>query len=183
MRLAPVFVLALAGACAAPKTPSTWTEDTDAGWTAMQRGLVGTFTTTTAENRRITVSYRLVSKDSALLETFTSSSGKETISVYHRDGKMLLATHYCAQGNQPRLRATEASSQRVVFAYADATDVGGDESVMEKLAFVFTPDGFDQESVYKAPDNTRETTKLHFVREAPLPPSNEAPLLPPKSGG
>lgn len=50
-------------------------------------------------------SYRSVSNGSALVETFTSSSGKETLSVYHHDGPALMLTHYCAQGNQVRLRA------------------------------------------------------------------------------
>jgi hypothetical protein len=155
---------ALIAACSAPKAPSAWSEDTEAAWTEMQRSLNGTFRATTTENRTITASYRLVSKGSAIVETFTSSSGKETISVYHRDGKTLMATHYCAQGNQPRLRAIEARRERVVFSFADATDVGAEESVMEKLVFVFSEGGFDQESVYKQPDGERETTKLHFVK-------------------
>src|SRR5687768_12580872 len=104
-------------ACAAPKTPTVaWAEDTEAAWTEMQRSLSGTFKATTAENRTITASYRLVSKGSVIVETFTSASGKETISVYHRDKKTLVATHYCAQGNQPRLRAVEARRERVVFS-------------------------------------------------------------------
>jgi hypothetical protein len=153
-------------ACASSRTPasSSWTEDTDVAWVEMQRSLNGTFRATTAENRTITASYRSVSKGTVIVETFTSASGKETISVYHRDGKTLMATHYCAQGNQPRLKAVEARRERVVFSFADATDVGAEESVMEKLVFVFGSDGFDQETVYREPNGERETTKLHFVR-------------------
>jgi len=132
----------------------------------MQRALVGRFKATTPQNRSITVSYRVVSNGSALVETFTSTSGKETISVYHRDARALMLTHYCAQGNQARLKAVEATRERVAFAYLDATNVGGEQDVMHRLVVTFTPDGFDQETVYRAPSGEEETTKLRFVRSA-----------------
>jgi hypothetical protein len=132
----------------------------------MQRQLVGgRWRATTPENRTIETSYRLVSKGSALVETFTSSSGKETITVYHRDGRALMLTHYCAQGNQARLKATEATRDRVVFTFLDATNATPDQGVMRRLAFVFRPDGFDQESVYRGSEGAEESTTLHFVRE------------------
>lgn len=154
-----------------PATESRrWSTDTDQAWNELGRHLTGPrrWKATTAESRTITTSYRLVSNGSALVETFTSASGKETLSVYHRDGRSLMLTHYCAQGNQARLKATEATREKVVFTHLDATNVSGDQGVMHRLAIVFrtdTPDAFDQESMYRDARGEEETTTLHFRRE------------------
>lgn len=168
-------LLLLFAACAAPPPVppaggAAWAVDSnvDAAWTEMQRALVGRFQykppPTAAQGRTITVSYRAVSNGTALVETFTSSSGKETVSVYHRDAKAMMLTHYCAQGNQARLKAVEASREKVVFAFLDATNVTADQDVMHRLAVVFRPDGFDQETVYRTSSGEDEKTTLHFVR-------------------
>src|SRR5688572_30183103 len=149
----------------ASATHHPWAEDTEAAWEEMQRALVGKWRATTPENRTITTSYRTISNGSALVETFTSSSGKETISVYHRDGRALMLTHYCAQGNQARLKATEATRERIVFTFLDATNVAEGQGVMRRLVFVFRGDGFDQESVYREPNGEDSSTTLHFFRD------------------
>src|SRR5205823_2190701 len=72
----------------------------------------------------VRVSYRMVSNDSVLVQTFTTASGKETMTVFHPDGARLIATHYCAQGNQPRLRLDPSSTaDRLIFVYLDATNL------------------------------------------------------------
>jgi hypothetical protein len=115
--------------------------------------------------KTITVEYRLLSNGSALVETFTTSSGKQTLSAYHRDGRQLMVTHYCAQGNQARLKAVEAGADRVVFAYLDATNVGADDGVMHRLVVALHGDAFDQESVYRSGSGESDVSTLHFVRE------------------
>ena len=147
----------------ANETPR-WSAETEQAWTEMQRQLAGRWRATTPENRTIETSYRVVSRGSALVETFTSASGKETLSVYHRDGRTLMLTHYCAQGNQARLKAIEAKPEKVVFAFLDATNVNGEQGVMHRLAFVFRPDGFDQETTYVSAQGTEDSTTLHFFR-------------------
>ncbi len=145
-----------------------WATDTDVAWAEMARELVGRWKATTPDNRSFVASYRLVSNGSALVETFTSSSsGKETLSVYHHDGRALLLTHYCAQGNQARLEATVATRERIVFEYLDATNLRAEQDVMQRLTFVLRADGFDQESVYRLPSGELETTTLRFFRADP----------------
>jgi len=143
---------------------AVWASDTDVAWTEMQRALVGRWKATTPQNRSITVSYRVVSNGSALVETFLSSSGKETVSVYHHDGRALMLTHYCAQGNQARLKATVATPSRIEFAYLDATNLADEQDVMRRLVFALRADGFDQETVYRLPSGEEETTTLRFFR-------------------
>ena len=54
--------------------------------------------------------FRLTAGGSVLVETMfpNSPDGHEMVNVYHADGDRVLMTHYCAEGNQPRL-VVEAS--------------------------------------------------------------------------
>ena len=148
-----------------PHTSAKWASDTDAAWAELQRGLVGRWKATTPDSRTYASTYRLVSNGTALVETFVSgTSGKETLSVYHRDGGTLMLTHYCAQGNQARLKATVATRENVVFAFLDATNVAAEQDVMQRLSIVLRADGFDQVSVYRHPDGIEESSTLRFFK-------------------
>jgi hypothetical protein len=140
-------------------------DDANGAWSEMVRVLVGRWRATTPEKRTIEVAYRVVSNGSALVETFTSSSGKETMTVYHRDGRALMLTHYCAQGNQARLKATETTGSKIVFTFLDATNVQPDQGIMQKLAFSLHGDSFDLETVYREPSGEPDATTLRFERQ------------------
>jgi hypothetical protein len=49
----------------------------------------------------------------------------DMVTMYHRDGTGLVATHYCSMGNQPRMRASEASpdGKTIQFRFADITNL------------------------------------------------------------
>lgn len=53
-----------------------------------------------------TVNYKLIANDSALIETWTMSPTRQSMTVYTLDGNELIASHYCPQGNAPRLKLT-----------------------------------------------------------------------------
>jgi hypothetical protein len=61
------------------------------------------------------------------------------ITMFHRDGEELLATHYCLTGNQPRMRAVpggEANS--VTFELKDITNLAGASAPhMVGVKFIF----------------------------------------------
>jgi hypothetical protein len=65
------------------------------------------------------VTYRLTGAGSALVETDFPGSNHEMVSVYHLDRDELRMTHYCAAGNQPRLKLDRAASTptRLVFSF------------------------------------------------------------------
>ncbi len=86
--------------------------------------LVGHWETRPQTGGPIRVSYRFVAGDSALVQTFVTPSGKETLTIFHADGPRVVATHYCGQGNQPRLRLDPASTPgRLIFVFVDATNL------------------------------------------------------------
>jgi hypothetical protein len=45
------------------------------------------------------------------------------VTVYHADGSDLVLTHYCMEGNQPRMRARESTGTRITFAYDGGANI------------------------------------------------------------
>lgn len=55
--------------------------------------------------------YRVTSGGSVVEEVLFPGTAQEMVSMYHMDGNELVMTHYCAAGNQPRLRLNPAQSR------------------------------------------------------------------------
>ena len=91
------------------------------------KALVGAWRGQRPDGRDITVSYRLTAGGTVLVETWALGPEREALTLYHMDGADLLATHYCPIGNQPRLRLTKATAERLDFVFQDATDLVPDE--------------------------------------------------------
>lgn len=72
-----------------------------------------------------TVEYRVTGAGSTVMETLGPGSPHEMISMYHLDGDQLMLTHYCAGGNQPRMRLDRAAStpDRLKFVFFDGTNM------------------------------------------------------------
>lgn len=98
-RFPPLLLSVVAGvASAAPTTAQQVFEDLGR--------LVGSWESVGTSARRHTVEFRLIANGTALVETWTMSPTRTSMTVYALDGTRLLATHYCPQGNQPRLAWT-----------------------------------------------------------------------------
>lgn len=169
-----LLALLLVSACASHKptaiaSPTTSPADLDASaaWTRLLADLPGTWVATPDSGGALEISYRVVSRGQALLETFGADPSAQTISVYHPDGRALMLTHYCAQGNQVRLRASEVSPGRIVFTYHDATNVDPAQSVMHELVFVLAEDTLERTEIYQAHDGARETSVMRLARRKP----------------
>lgn len=90
----------------------------------------------------IQVSYRLTGGGSAVMsEILSQMQGKQEdmISMIHMDGDRLLLTHYCAAGNQPRMRATlSPDGKSITFDFVDATNLATpDTPHMRSVIFRF----------------------------------------------
>ncbi|MSR57807.1 MAG: hypothetical protein EXS05_09050 [Planctomycetaceae bacterium] len=70
-----------------------------------------------------TVSYKLTSGGKTLMETQFPGTDHEMITMYHLDGDNLMLTHYCAAGNQPRMKAEPGTIQVIVFKFMDGTNL------------------------------------------------------------
>ncbi len=72
---------------------------------------------------RVAVTYRLTGAGSAVVETLFPGTPHEMMTVYHKDGRDLVLTHYCSAGNQPRMRATAVTGNVIAFAFDGGTNV------------------------------------------------------------
>ncbi|HET7826757.1 MAG TPA: hypothetical protein VFK90_15590 [Anaeromyxobacter sp.] len=70
------------------------------------------------------VRWETISGGTAVMETLFPGTPHEMRSVYHLDGGQLVMTHYCAMGNQPRVRLAPASTKdELVFEFAGGTNL------------------------------------------------------------
>ena len=92
------------------------------------KALAGAWEGTAGEGKEAfvaTVSYRLVSGGTVVEETLGAGTPHEMVSMYHLDGKELMMTHFCAAGNQPRLRLDRAASRpgELRFTFVGGTNM------------------------------------------------------------
>lgn len=87
------------------------------------KSLQGEWKSSDPKNKTI-VTYRLLANGSALTETWTMSPTRQSMTVYTMDGEGLLATHYCPQGNAPRLQFVKVDSSGAShFIFRDGTNL------------------------------------------------------------
>jgi hypothetical protein len=113
--------------------------------------LYGEWKGTTASGGAEKITYRLIAADTVLLEAWVLSSGREALTVYHRDGDDLIATHYCPRGNQPRLKLTSASAEkRFFFEFVSATNLpDADATHQHRFEIqIHSPDSFTRGETY-----------------------------------
>jgi hypothetical protein len=67
---------------------------------------------------------KVTAAGSAVHETLFPGQPHEMVSVYYRDGSDLMMTHYCALGNQPRMKADPKSpANQLHFLFAGGTNL------------------------------------------------------------
>jgi hypothetical protein len=110
-------------------------------------------------NMPVSVTYTLVSNGTSLMESLTAEHDTNMVTMYSPDGDTILATHYCAAGNQPRMRAKASGDTKSLdFQFVDASNVQGSTGeVMQRLVVTFQgPDHFQQ--AWTAQSNGKEHT-------------------------
>ncbi len=76
-----------------------------------------------------------------------------------------MATHYCAQGNQPRLVLTDGDTKDFVFEILDATNLTDPgSSHLVRLRFTINEDGSLERSETYRHSDAQETSRLHLHR-------------------
>jgi hypothetical protein len=68
--------------------------------------------------------FKVTAAGSAVTETIFPGQGHEMVTVYHLDGPDLVLTHYCALGNQPRMKLDPKSPKdELVFTFAGGSNI------------------------------------------------------------
>ncbi|MEH6790556.1 hypothetical protein [Parasphingorhabdus sp.] len=105
-------------------------------------------------------------RGSVLVEEWTGNGQPHSLTLYHRDGEALLATHYCPQGNQPRLALAPDSDGAIRFAFRDATDLDpAQEQHQSALRFALTgPGRMTRSETYRDGDGDEHPSQLQLER-------------------
>jgi hypothetical protein len=85
-------------------------------------------TGTSAGKGKVAAIYRVTSGGSVVQETVFPGTSHEMVSMYTAAGDEIVMAHYCALGNQPRMRAKSGPGNELVFAFdgAGVADPGKD---------------------------------------------------------
>jgi hypothetical protein len=136
-----VLSLALAG-CAtsstAPHPVSAATAEQKAATIDRVKSLAGTWVLTDKKGQSQSTVFAVTSAGSAVREVMLPGSDHEMTNMYFMDGPSIVMVHYCAMGNQPRMRATAAGADRIHFKFDGITNLhSADEGYMAELILTF----------------------------------------------
>ncbi|MBL0163948.1 MAG: hypothetical protein IPP82_10030 [Xanthomonadales bacterium] len=159
--LLAILLCATGVASAAPEAPT----DRFASLMAIS----GQWQAQAANGPAMSLAYKVMSRSSVLVESWQAGTGGETMSVIHRDRDRVMATHYCAQGNQPRLILKDGDDKDFVFEFLDATNLPDAEaSHLVRLQFTLNDDGsLDRIETYRR-SGKDDSSRLHLSRIQPV---------------
>ncbi|HVP66232.1 MAG TPA: hypothetical protein VMT17_03105 [Anaeromyxobacteraceae bacterium] len=77
---------------------------------------------------------KVVSAGSAVMLVTDPGGPHEMVTLFHADDGPILATHYCAAMNQPRMKATpDSTPERMTFEFVDGTNLKTHPGRMQRL--------------------------------------------------
>jgi hypothetical protein len=131
------------------------------------KSLVGTWKKEGGKSPSFSVSFELIANSTVLVETWLRNGKKHSFTMYHLDNENLMATHYCPQGNQPRLNlAKDSTINDLRFKFLDVTNLASlANSHQHSLGFEFSKDInkiLRKESYVSSADE--DFSELHLVR-------------------
>jgi hypothetical protein len=126
----------------------------------------------------VAVTFKLTGASSALIETQFPGMPHEMVSIYHLDGKELRMTHYCAMGNQPRVKLDRAKStpEELIFVFDGGTNLDPEKDAhIHGVRIKFEKDGQVTSAWDGYSDGKKAgTTTFHMTRK----PASKAPAGP-----
>ncbi|MFT5329536.1 MAG: hypothetical protein ACI9TB_000285 [Parasphingorhabdus sp.] len=117
-----------------PQAPSSFEE---------MATLVGNWKWEGQDGSKFHIEFELTANNSVLIERWVSRGKTHSLTLYHRDKADVVATHYCPQGNQPRMRMTTPDgASKIRFDFWDATNlVNPTDSHQHSLSFDLSEPG------------------------------------------
>jgi hypothetical protein len=111
--------------------------------------------------------YAVTAAGSAVVETVFPGTPHEMVTVYHADGPDIVLTHYCMEGNQPRMRARSPRGSRFEFEYDGGTNIdpGRDRHMHTALLELLGVDEITSEWTELDSGQPVFVAKSHLVRK------------------
>jgi hypothetical protein len=119
------------------------------------------------KNLGITLEVRMTADGSAIMHLMGKDTPEEMVTMFHADGPALLATHYCAAHNQPRMQMIPTSElNRIEFRFKDGTSIGPGDGHMVGLIITFIDaDHHDETWIYQDKGKELPGTVFHYSRK------------------
>ena len=121
-----LMLIALGSVTRGGDKPSTAETATCSGLERLKK-LAGTWVTADEDGKptdQVVSVIKVTAAGSAVQETLFPGQPHEMVSVYYRDGADLVMTHYCALGNQPRMKADPKSPpNQIHFQFAGGSNL------------------------------------------------------------
>ncbi len=120
-----------------------------------------------AADARVTT-YKVIAAGSVVHESMFVGTPHEMVTVYHLDGDDLVLTHYCAAGNQPRMRAEKSTdANTLVFKFAGGTNLDpAKDAHMHDVTITFVgPDHIRQQWTFYKDGKSVETETFDLKRK------------------
>lgn len=117
--------ITLVGGCATtgPRVAGEPDPSTKAAFESL-KGLAGTWESVDEKGQRgVAAVITVTSAGSVVREVMFPGAAHEMTNMYHLDGSSIVATHYCAMGNQPRMRCTSSDGKTFDFRFDDITNL------------------------------------------------------------
>ena len=132
------------------------------------KSLTGEWTGKMSGGMAATSTFRVTAGGSAVMQMLGEGTDMEMPTLFHMDGERLMATHYCAAKNQPRMVFVPAGSDgnTLKFDFLDVTNLRNPEDGhMRRVAFTFIDkDHFRQEWTYRE-KGKESADSFDFVRK------------------
>lgn len=136
---------------------------------AQMRQMVGLWRPADKPQSPLRIRFYFTASETVLVESWEVRGQPHSLTLYHRDGATLLATHYCPQGNQPRLELAGRDADGLHFALRDVTDLDpATESHLHDLWLDLTdPDSPVRSETYASSAGPGTLEKMKLVRVDP----------------
>jgi len=122
-----------------------------------------------AQKGDLVARYSVTGGGSAVVETLFPGAPHEMLTVYTSEGNDIVLTHYCAGGNQPRMRAKGgAGGGEADFAFDGGAniDLATTDHMHSAKVWFLGPDELRNEWRSQAGGKPGMVVKMHFVRKA-----------------
>ncbi|MEO9634432.1 MAG: hypothetical protein ABJF89_02745 [Parasphingorhabdus sp.] len=128
--------------------------------------LVGDWKREGRDGSKFHIEFELTANNSVLVERWVSRGKTHSLTLYHRDQADVVATHYCPQGNQPRMKmSTPDGATKITFDFWDATNLAKPtDNHQHSLSFDLSqPDRVKRAEIYLSSAG-EEPSELVLVR-------------------
>ncbi len=132
------------------------------------KALVGDWAATAPGTKPFVSTFRLVSNDTALEETFQNEKDNQMVTLYTADGNRVALTHYCSIGNQPHMEtpAVAPDANEFAFAFVSATNLtSSDDMHMHQMTLKIEDADHFSETWTMQMNGKEQAQTFHFTRK------------------